>query len=171
MSSPPSLRPPLRPAAATGVEALSRVALAVAHPGGPDLFADLVHELGAALRVRAVLLAVFPEDSRTGMRTVAVTLDGRPQPGFTFPIDAAVCAAMARRPFQCIPLAVVSHLAFDGALGGDHLQPVAALALTDTAGEPLGLLVALDRPPIVRRDARQTEALLRIVAIRASAEV
>ena len=47
------------------VHALRRVALAVAHPGGPDLFADLVRELAASLQVGFVFMAVFADDSRT----------------------------------------------------------------------------------------------------------
>src|SRR4051812_33646699 len=104
MSSPPPWRPkPSGEPPSTELEALSRVALAVAHSGGPQLFAELVHELAAGLGVRGVFMAVFPEGSRTTMRTVAVSLDGRSRPNFEFTVDGALAAATARRSFQCIP--------------------------------------------------------------------
>ncbi|MFL6694386.1 MAG: PAS domain S-box protein [Ramlibacter sp.] len=172
MSSPPTLRsaPAAQPASAE-VEAFSRVALAVAHPDGPELFANLMHELAAGLRVRAVYMAAFPRDLRTTMRTLAVSLDGRSRPNLEFPVDGALAAAMARRAFQSIPGSLLPHLDACGVLAGEPLQAVSALALTDTAGEPLGLLVAMDRRPIARSDVPRTEALLRLVAIRAAAQV
>src|SRR6478752_9831297 len=104
MSSPASLPPSApREAPSADGEALSRVALAVAHPGGPELFADLVHELAAGLQVPAVFVAVFPEHSRTTMRTLAVSLDGRSLPNFEFPVAGVLAAAIARRSFQFIP--------------------------------------------------------------------
>ena len=44
---------------------LRRLALAVAHPGGPALHADLVRELAAALDVAVVFVAVYADDERT----------------------------------------------------------------------------------------------------------
>src|SRR3954451_8540864 len=171
MSSPPIPRsePAPEPASAE-VEAFSRVALAVAHPDGPELFPNLMHELAASLRVRAVYMAAFPGDSRCTMRTLAISLDGRSRPNVGFTVDGVLAAAMARRAFQSIPGSLLPHLDACGVLAGEPLQAVSALTLTDTAGEPLGLLVAMDGRPIARTDAPRTEALLRLVAIRAAAQ-
>src|SRR6478735_6006963 len=127
MSSPPTLRsePAPEPVSAE-VEAFSRVALAVAHPDGPELFANLMHELAAGLRVRAVFMAAFHGDSRTTMRTLAVSLDGGSRPNVGFPVDGALAAAIARRPFQSIPGNLLPQLDACGVLAGQPLQAVSA---------------------------------------------
>lgn len=77
------------------VHALRRVALAVAHPGGPDLFADLVRELAASLQVGFVFMAVFADDSRTVMRTLAACLDGRMLRNFEYALEGSPCVTAA----------------------------------------------------------------------------
>src|SRR3954451_704542 len=123
MSSPPIPRsePAPEPASAE-VEAFSRVALAVAHPDGPELFPNLMHELASGLRVRAVYMAAFPGDSRCTMRTLAVSLDGHSEPNVEFPVDSILAAAIARRAFQSIPGSLLPHLDASSVLSGESLQ-------------------------------------------------
>ena len=49
-----------------------RAAQAVSHPGGPALFADLVRDLAAILQTAIVFIAVFKDESRRELRTLAV---------------------------------------------------------------------------------------------------
>ena len=51
------------------------------------------------------------------------------------------------------------------------MDSFAAFPLNDSTGEPLGLLVAMDRQPIAGGDADHAEAMLKIIAGRVAAEI
>ncbi len=157
--------------ALTQVQALRRVALAAAHPGGPDLFAHLARELAASLQVGLVFVAVFADDSARTMRTVAACLDGRMLRNFEYPLDGSPCAAVVGRSSQFIPAGLLPHLPAGSLSAGKHMDSFAAFPLHDNAGEPLGLVVAMDRQPIAGGDADHAEAMLKIIAGRAAAEI
>jgi PAS domain S-box-containing protein len=153
------------------VQALRRVALAVAHPGGPDLFADLARELAASLQVAVVFIAVFADDSRGVMRTLAACRDGRMLRNFDYPLAGTPCAAVVGRSSQFIPSGLSTQLAAHSLFARERMDSFAAFPLNDSAGEPLGLLVAMDRQPIAGGDADHAEAMLKIIAGRAAAEI
>jgi PAS domain S-box-containing protein len=152
------------------VQALRRVALAVAHPGGPNLFADLARELAASLQVGFVFVAVFANDSRSVMRTLAACLDGRVLRNFEYPLEGSPCAAVVGRSCQFIASGLLPRLAANSMSAREHMDSFAAYPLNDSAGEPLGLVVAMDRQPIAGGDADHAEAMLKIIAGRAAAE-
>src|SRR5215831_7014826 len=56
---------------------LHRVALAAALPSGPSLFANLLREVTESLGAASGLVAVFTDESRTRVRTIASLVDGR----------------------------------------------------------------------------------------------
>ncbi|NPC56326.1 PAS domain-containing hybrid sensor histidine kinase/response regulator [Caenimonas soli] len=153
------------------VQALRRVALAVARPAGPDLFADLVRELAASLQAAMVFVAVYADDSRSMMRTLAVCLHGQMLPNFSCPLQGSPFAAVAGRSCQFIESGLLTQLARDSLFASEGMDSSAAFALNDSAGESLGLLVAMDPEPIAEGDAGHAEAMLEIVAGRASAEI
>jgi PAS domain S-box-containing protein len=153
------------------VQALRRVALAVAHPGGPNLFADLARELAASLQVGLVFVAVFADDSRTRMRTLAACLDGRALRNFNYALKGSPCAAVAGRSCQFIASGLLPELPAGSMSARERMDSFAAYPLNDSAGEPLGLLVAMDRQPIAGGDADHAEAMLKIIAGRAAAEI
>jgi PAS domain S-box-containing protein len=153
------------------VQALRRVALAVAHPGGPNLFADLALELAASLRVAFVFVAVFADDTRGVMRTLAACLEGRMLRNFEYPLEQSPCAAVVGRSFQFIESGLLPRLAPSSMSARKGMDSFAAFPLNDAAGEPLGLVVAMDRQPIAGGDADHAEAMLKIIAGRAAAEI
>ena len=153
------------------VHALRRVALAVAHPGGPDLFAHLVRELAASMQVAFVFMAVFADDSRTVMRTRAACLDGRMLRNFNYALEGSPCADVVGRSCQFLPSGVAARLRPESLSAKQGMDSFAAFPLNDSAGEPLGLVVAMDRQPIAAGDADHAEAMLKIVAGRAAAEI
>jgi PAS domain S-box-containing protein len=153
------------------VQALRRIALAVAHPGGPDLFADLARELAASLEVSTVFVAVFADDSRSVMRTVAACVDGRMLRNFDYPLEGSPCEAVVGRSFRYIASGVHAQWAPHSVFARCQIDSFAAFPLSDSAGEPLGLVVAMDRQPIAAGDADHAEAMLKIVAGRAAAEI
>jgi PAS domain S-box-containing protein len=153
------------------VQALRRVALAVAHPGGANLFADLALELAASLQVAIVFVAVFADGSRSVMRTLAACLDGRMLRNFDYPLAGSPCAAVVGRSCQFIGTGLLPRLAARSLFAREGMNSFAAFPLNDRTGEPLGLVVAMDRQPIAAGDADHAEAMLKIIAGRAAAEI
>src|SRR5512140_638661 len=153
------------------VQALRRVALAVAHPGGPALFADLARELAASLDAAMVFIAVFADESRSVMRTLAACLDGDMLHNFDYPLEGSPCSGVVGRSSQFIASGVRAQLAAGSLPAREGMDSFAAYALNDSAGEPLGLLVAMDRRPIAGGDAGHAEAMLKIIASRVAADI
>ncbi|MBX3603464.1 MAG: PAS domain S-box protein [Rubrivivax sp.] len=149
--------------------AMLRAAQAVAHPGGPTLFDDLVGELAATLGAATVFVAVFADESRTHMRTLAVRLDGRALQNFDYPLAGSPCAQVAGRAYRYVATGVAAEFAPGTIFGAKGMDCYAAFPLTAGTGEPLGLLVAMDRRPLA--DAALAEALLKIFAGRMAAEI
>jgi PAS domain S-box-containing protein len=144
------------------VEVMRRIAHAAAHPGGPELFPGLLLELGAALDAAMAFVAVFADDARSTVRTRSVCLDGNAIPGFE-------CRADLLSGFVLSGLApcVAPGSVFDQA----RIDSMCSLPLSDSAGEPLGLLVAMDRKPIAGGDEAHALAMLQIAGARAAAEI
>ena len=134
-------------------QALARLALATAQAGGPGLFDRLVNELAAALEVPLVLLAVVTQDGHDLLRTLAVCLDGQIRPNFDF------------------PAAALAQPAAGSLFATKQMNAAATLPLTDSAGQALGMLVAMDRRPMAAADAGRVQAMLTVVAARAGAEI
>ncbi|HEY0886075.1 MAG TPA: PAS domain S-box protein, partial [Ramlibacter sp.] len=156
---------------AAQVQALRRIALAAVHPGGPDLFAHLARELAASLQVGMVFVAVFGDDSASVMRTLAACLDGRLLRNFEYPLQGSPCAAVVGHSFQFIASGLLPQLKPGSLSASKGMDSFAAFPLTDSAGEALGLVVAMDRQPIAAGDVDHAEAMLKIVAGRAAAEI
>jgi PAS domain S-box-containing protein len=144
------------------LQSLRRVALAVAHPGGPCLFEDLACELALALDAPVVFIAVFADDECQVMRTLAARLDGKTLRNFDYRIEGSPCEQV---------VGVSGGFSPDSLFGAKGMDSYAAFPLNDSTGDALGLLVAMDRVPIAGGDAEHAEAVLKIVAGRAAAEI
>jgi PAS domain S-box-containing protein len=153
------------------LQSLRRVALAVAHPGGPALFSDLVQELAGALQVPAAFVAVFTDDACTVMRTLAVRLEGRALQNFDYALEGTPCEHVVGREFRYVARGVQAGFPAGSLFAARGMDSYAAFPLWDSAGDALGLLVAMDREPIAGGDADHAEAMLKIVAGRLAAEI
>ncbi|KWT89270.1 MULTISPECIES: PAS domain S-box protein [unclassified Variovorax] len=153
------------------LQSLRRVALAVAHPGGPGLFDALVRELAEALAVPTVFIAVFSDDVCSLMQTVAVRLDGRALKNFDYVLQGTPCAHVVGREFRYVSSGVAAEFPRGSLFAAKGMDSYAAFPMRDSQGEALGLLVAMDRVPIAGGDAEHAEAMLKIVAGRAAAEI
>ena len=170
MAAPPE---PLHDADLAGwdaaARAMYRAAQAVAHPGGPTLFADLVRELAGVLQAATVFVAVFADAAHTQMRTLAAVLDGNLLRNFDYPLQGSPCAHVVGRRFRYVARGVSAEFPPGTIFGAKGMDAYAAYPLNDSAGAPVGLLVAMDRAPIA--DATLAEALLKIFAGRIAAEI
>ncbi len=157
------------PAWGAEAQAMFRAAQAVSHAGGPSLFADLVRELAQTLQAAAAFVAVFTDDGRDRMRMLAAVLDGKLLRNFDYRLQGSPCAKVVGRAFRYEVQGIAAELAPGTMFAAKGMDSYAAIPLNDSAGAPLGLLVAMDRKPIA--DATLAEALLKIFAGRIVAEI
>jgi PAS domain S-box-containing protein len=151
-------------------QALRRAAMAAAHPGGPTLFADLVSELAGALDAAVVFVAVYQDDAHTNMRTLAAMLDGRPLKNFDYVLAGSPCErVVSGAQFRYVAGGVAPEFKPGTLFAATGMDSYAAYPLHDSAGRPLGLLVAMDRVAVA--DAEHAEAMLKIFAGRMAAEI
>lgn len=149
--------------------AMFRAAQAVARCGGPQLFDDLVRELADTLRVATVFVAVFSDETHRQMRTLAAVLDGRALQNFDYVLEGTPCAKVVGRAFRHVTSGVAAEFSPGTLFAAKGMDSYAAFPLSDSAGNALGLLVAMDRQPI--GDGALAEALLKIFAGRMVAEI
>ena len=146
-----------------------RAAQAAGRPAGPELLAELVRELADIVGSATAFIAVFTDDSHVQLGTLAAVLDGKPLRNFQFALGDSARATVVGRTYRHVASGAAAELPPDTALAAQGMDSSAALPLDDSAGHPLGLLVAMDRKPMA--DAALAEALLRIFAVRAAAEI
>ncbi len=156
---------------AAQVQALRRVALAVARPGGPNLFEELVRELAESLGADCAFVAVFADDSRSTMRTLAVYLDDKMRRNFDYPLEGSPCATVVGQSFQYIGKSLYVQFVPDKKFAVRGIDSLAAFPLNDSSGAPLGLLVAMGREPVAGGDADHAVAMLKIIATRLTADI
>jgi PAS domain S-box-containing protein len=144
-------------------------ALAVSSAEQGRVFEDLAHALARILGVDAALIAEFSDAGRTRMHTLATVLDGRLLRSFEYEVALTPCRHIVGRESRFVasgvrpefrPGTMFSELGFDSYAG---------YSLLGADGAQLGIIVALDRKPITDRPL--TEALLKIFAVRAAAEI
>ena len=146
-----------------------RAAQAVAGAGGAGTMPALVHELAQILHAATVFVAVFTDDSRSTLRTLAAVLDGKLLHNFDYPLQGSPCAQVVGRDFRFVARGVAAEFTPGTMFAAKGMDSYAAFPLNDSDGTPLGLLVAMDRKPIA--DATLAEALLKIFAGRIVAEI
>ena len=150
-------------------EALRAAALAVSSAEGAGVFTELVRYLATILRVDVAMIAVYVDGDRTRMRTLAACLDGKPRANFEYRLDGSPCRHVVGREFRFVGVGVNPEFPPGTLFAAKGIDSYAALPLNDSAGQPLGLIAAMDRRPM--RDAALAEAMLKIFAVRAVAEI
>jgi len=176
----PLLGPDGRPYAVCGIsiditerkrfaDALERAAVAMSTAGGERVFEALARALAEALGVDAVMVAVFADESRSRMRTLATWLDGRVLKPFQYDVTKTPCAGVIGREFRFVGEGVQPEFAPGTMFQKLGFDSYAAYALSGAGGGQLGLIAALDRGAMT--DRALTESLLKIFAARAAAEI
>jgi PAS domain S-box-containing protein len=150
-------------------EALTRAALAVSGAGGARVFEQLALQLAEILGVGAVVIAVFVDAARRRMQTLASCLDGRLLPAIEYDVATSPCAGVVGRDFRFVASGVHHEFRAGTVFSDRGFDSYAAYSLADGAGVQLGLMAVMDRRPLGNRGL--TEAMLKIFAVRASAEI
>jgi len=150
-------------------EALRAAALAVSSAEGEGIFGELVRYLSEILDVDVAMISVYADGDRTRMRTLAARLDGKARANFEYALQGSPCQHVVGRAFRFVSEGVNPEFPPGTMFKAKGIDSYAALPLNDSAGQPLGLIAAMDRRPM--RDRAMAEAMLKIFATRATAEI
>ena len=151
------------------LERTTAAALAVSGAEAGRVFEDLALGLARVLGTDAALIAEFVDAGRSWMHTLALVLDGRLRKQVEYDVSQTPCRYIVGRESRFVPRRVHAEFAPGTAFAAMGFDAYAGTAILNAAGEQLGNIVALDRKPIANREL--TEALLKIFAVRAAAEL
>ncbi|MGE5336330.1 MAG: PAS domain S-box protein [Gemmatimonadota bacterium] len=136
----------------------------------PDhVFEDLALALARILGADAALIAECIDDRRQRMRTHALVLEGRLLPNVEYDVAQTPCRHIVGRESRFERSGVAAEFAPDVMFASLDFDSYAGHSIFGADGAQIGNIVALDRKPIA--DQELTEALLRIFAMRAGAEM
>jgi two-component system cell cycle sensor histidine kinase/response regulator CckA len=150
-------------------QALRATALAVSSARGEQVFDELVRYLAEILRVDVAMISVYVDGDPSRMRTLATMLDGRMLARYEYPLAGSPCRHVVGQEFRFVPCGIRDEFSPGTIFAAKGMDSYAALPLNDGSGRPLGLIVAMDRRPM--RDPSLAEAMLKIFAVRATAEI
>ncbi|WP_017720849.1 PAS domain S-box protein [Kamptonema formosum] len=147
-------------------EALQNLVAGTAGVTGEDFFPALARHLALALGVRHATVA---EKAGAQLQGKAFWSNNQMQPALTYQIAGTPCElALARGIYACRER-VQQHFPNAPALAVINAESYLGVALTDSAGLPIGLICILDSQPLP--DRSRAEAILRVFAARAAAEL
>ncbi|MGE5160308.1 MAG: PAS domain S-box protein, partial [Betaproteobacteria bacterium] len=144
-------------------------ALAVSRSGGEDVFGGLAASLARILEVDAAMVARFDREAPRRVISLATWLDGRLLGPFDYDVEGTPCRAMVGRESRFVAAGVHDEFTPGTLFHAQRFDSYAAHSIDDPDGRQVGLIVALHRRPL--RDQALTEALLKIFAVRAAAEL
>jgi PAS domain S-box-containing protein len=148
---------------------LRAAALAVSSARGEQVFDELVRYLAEILRVDVAMIAVYVDADPSRMRTLATMLDGRMLARYEYALAGSPCRHVVGNEFRFVPSGIRDEFRPGTIFAATGMDSYAALPLNDGSGRPLGLIVAMDRRPM--HDPSLAEAMLKIFAVRATAEI
>lgn len=150
-------------------EALRKVALGVSAATGTQVFTAIVRYLAETLDAHLVFLSTPKPECPGVLYTLAVWCDGQPMDNMEYTLAGSPCEHVVGQSFRYIPSGVTTLFPIETLLIELGLDSYAGYPLFDSAGQAIGLLAVLRRGPLP--EAGFTEAMLRIFAVRAAAEL
>jgi len=135
---------------------------------GVDFFRSLASFLADKLSVDHVSIDQLDPDGRTA-HTLAAWGDGALQEGFSYELRDTLCEQVVRDSLLCLPSGVAAHCPGNAHLCSLGAESYLGIALTGHSQTPSGLIVLVGRRPLT--NPRSAEAVLRLVAVRAAAEL
>ena len=144
-------------------------ALAASRAEGSGVFGELAARLAEILEVDATMIARYdPADPRRAI-TLATWLDGRMLQPFEYDTGGTPCHAMLDRESRFVASGVRDEFTPGTLFHAQGFDSYAAHSIVDAQGRRNGLIVAMHRRPMTAPAV--TEAVLRIFAVRAAAEL
>ncbi len=149
--------------------ALDRLVEVIGPQTGQDFFQTAVDTLCAICESEFAFVAALEQGSRTSVRTIAVSRNGRKEPNFTYALLGTPCATVIGHEACYYPTGVQARFPDDAMLADLGVDCYMGLPIASNDGAPLGLIAVLDKAPL--QHAEQAMALLHVVAARAGAEL
>ena len=147
---------------------LDNIAKSVSAQTGAEFFRTLVLALCRELPAHMVFIAETVRQDR--VRTIACCVDGKLAENFEYKLAGSPCIlALEKRGTVVHPQDVAAMFPEDEGLARRGVTGYAGTSLFDAAGKPIGILVALTREPIQRREF--FVSMLEIFAARAAVEI
>ena len=139
--------------------------------GGPwrePFFNGLARFLAQSLGMDFVCIDRLEGDGLNA-RTVAVWHDGRFEDNVTYALKDTPCGDVVGKQVCCFPAGVCQSFPHDQVLKDLRAESYAGVTLFGHTGKPIGLIAVIGRGPLANRPL--TEAVLKLVAVRAAAEI
>jgi PAS domain S-box-containing protein len=111
--------------------------------------------------------ALLPDQRR--VRTVGLCAEGKIAPAFEYGLEGTPCDNVVGKDVCSYPTGITAQFPQDLLLQQMGIDGYAGVPLFDASKRAIGLLVVLSRKPL--RDTARVESLLRLAAVRASAEL
>ncbi|MGE5714747.1 MAG: PAS domain S-box protein, partial [Betaproteobacteria bacterium] len=148
---------------------MTAAALTVSSAEPGRVFEDLARGLTGVLGTEAALIAVFVDGSKQRMRTLALVHRGRLLRRVEYDVSLTPCRHIVGRASRFVPHGVNREFSPGTIFAAQGFDAYAGYSILNDAGEQLGIIAALDRKPLANQEL--TEALLKIFAVRAAAEL
>lgn len=149
--------------------AMRQIAAGVSAATGAEFFRSLVTHLAGVLRADCVIVGTLTGDQGQRVRTLAVFADGSIAEEFDYELPGTPCEQVINQTLCCYPSGVQAQFPQDRQLVEMGAEAYVGTPLADSSGNTLGLLAALWKKPLGSSEV--AESLLRIFAVRASAEL
>jgi PAS domain S-box-containing protein len=146
----------------------TEAALAVSSVQGPDTLSEITRHLATIAGVDAAMVCVHDRDQPEHMMALATWLDGRSLRPFSYALQDSPCRHVVGRDTRYVACGMHDEFAPGTLFHAQGFDAYAARTLEDTRGHPIGLIVVMNRAPLL--DEQLVELLLRIFGIRAGAE-
>ena len=148
---------------------LENIAKGVSAQTGAEFFRSLVLALGADLPANMVFIGEVV-GSGDAVRTIACCMDGALAENFEYALRGSPCIlTLERRGTVIHPQGVAELFPQDTGLARHGITGYAGTSLFDASGKAIGILVALTRAPIERKEF--VVSMLEIFAARGAAEI
>ncbi|MDH5543244.1 MAG: response regulator [Nitrospinota bacterium] len=136
---------------------------------GAEFFSSLVLNLAGTLNISHALIGKICEDNMNRVKTIAICADGKLAENFEFDLEGTPCQTVINQRLCTYPSNVTRMFPKDKILIDMGIECYSGTPLFGSDGRSLGILVILDRNPMVNRV--MTESMLEIFATRVAAEL
>jgi two-component system, cell cycle sensor histidine kinase and response regulator CckA len=146
----------------------ARMFLAECGTKGDDFFQSLARYLAESLGMDYVCIDHLEGDLLTA-KTLAVYFDGKFQDNVSYTLFDTPCGEVVGKDVCCFPEGVRHRFPKDAVLQDIKAESYSGVTLWSHTHQPIGLIAVIGRQPL--EDTQLAETILKLVAIRAAAEL
>jgi PAS domain S-box-containing protein len=150
-------------------DTLRRISEAITPWTGQDFFRSLANHLSDSCQVEYAFVGMIEESEPWLGRAIAVSHNGRLVDNFVYDLRGTPCEGVVGKALCYYKTGIQELFPHDTALIEMGIDSYMGIPLVSNTGKALGLIVLLNGSPIPKPE--QAEAILRVVATRAGAEL